>query len=84
MVTLRFSKCDYDTLLILLGFALSAAMKDDALMPQNFKEVIDWTILQGSSDNYIYWHNKNLLKNQKEAELLREASETTTRRETAP
>lgn len=68
MYTVRLTERDYATLVMMLGFAGAAWTKQEPL-PQSWKEVTDWIVIQGFPTNYTYWHDKEELRKKKEGEL---------------
>lgn len=76
MKILRFTEKDYQSLILLLGLAAGAYSKDNSPVPEGFREVIDWTLIQGGPNNYTYWHDKNRLSELKEKELIGDSEST--------
>lgn len=69
MKTIRLSEADYQTLILTLGYATAACMKEGGAFETEMKAVTDWILIQGDSKNYTYWHDKETLKTNKLAEL---------------
>lgn len=69
MIELKLTLGDYQALCMMLGYATGAHHKQDGPIPQPWKDVTDWILIQGSPNNYTYYNDKNRLREQKEKEL---------------
>ena len=71
MKNIRLTDEDFGTLLLMMGMAVGAHMRTSKIgedIPQSFKEVTDWILLQGG-EGRLYWHNRVSLEKKKFGEL---------------
>lgn len=69
MIELKLTPQDYQSLCILMGYANAAHTIKDGPLPQAWKDLTDWILIQGDESNYTYYNDKNRLKEQKLKEL---------------
>lgn len=75
MINLKLIRKDYESLVMMLGYANGSHNQKDGPMPQAWKDLTDWVLIQGSESNYTYYNDKNRLREAKEKELAEEIGE---------
>lgn len=69
-ITIQLTRSDYETLLMMLGFANGSRKGTDGEIPPSWKEVTDWVLLQGGAPGtHLYFHEREPFLARKQAEL---------------